>query len=132
MYTKKEVIALAMLKKLSLASWIVIGLLAGVIVGGVAPEFAKSLKPLGDVFIRMIKMIVVPLIFSSLVMGIAGTGDFKKLGRLGGKAILWFEFATSLALIVGLFAVNVMEPGVGVALTQNGASEVVNKAASAH
>ncbi|WP_295828513.1 dicarboxylate/amino acid:cation symporter, partial [uncultured Veillonella sp.] len=121
-----------MLKKLSLASWIIIGLVAGVIVGGVAPEFAKSLKPLGDVFIRMIKMIVVPLIFSSLVMGIAGTGDFKKLGRLGGKAILWFEFATSLALIVGLFAVNVMEPGVGVALTQNGASEVVNKAASAH
>ena len=68
---------MAVLKKLGLSGWIVIGLIAGVLVGVVAPDFAKQLKPLGDVFIRMIKMIVVPLIFSSLVMGIAGTGDFK-------------------------------------------------------
>ena len=77
---------MAVLKRLGLSGWIVIGLLAGVLVGSVAPDFAKQLKPLGDVFIRMIKMIVVPLIFSSLVMGIAGTGDFKKLGRLGGQS----------------------------------------------
>ena len=108
---------MAVLKRIGLSGWIVIGLLAGVLVGSVAPDFAKQLKPLGDVFIRMIKMIVVPLIFSSLVMGIAGKGEFKKLGRLGGKAILWFEIATTIALFVGLFVVNVFEPGVGVNLT---------------
>ena len=122
---------MAVLKKLGLSGWIVIGLIAGVLVGVVAPDFAKQLKPLGDVFIRMIKMIVVPLIFSSLVMGIAGTGDFKKLGRLGGKAILWFEIATTLALFVGLFVVNVFEPGVGVNLTATGnAVDIANKAAA--
>ena len=120
-----------MIKKIGLSGWIGIGLLAGVVVGAVAPDIAKQLKPLGDVFIRMIKMIVVPLIFSSLVMGIAGTGDFKKLGRLGGKAILWFELATTLALCIALFAVNVVEPGVGVNLTASGgATDIVNKAAS--
>ena len=122
---------MAVLKRLGLSGWIVIGLLAGVLVGSVAPDFAKQLKPLGDVFIRMIKMIVVPLIFSSLVMGIAGTGDFKKLGRLGGKAILWFEIATTIALFVGLFVVNVFEPGVGVNLTATGnAVDIANKAAA--
>ena len=120
-----------MVKKIGLSGWIGIGLLAGVIVGAIAPDFAKQLKPLGDVFIRMIKMIVVPLIFSSLIMGIAGTGDFKKLGRLGGKAILWFEIATTLALFIALFAVNVAEPGVGVNLSAtSGATDIVNKAAS--
>ena len=64
-----------------LATQIFIGLLLGIIVGALLPDFGKQLKPLGDVFIRMIKMIVVPLIFSSLVTGIAGTGDFKKLGK---------------------------------------------------
>ena len=118
-----------MVKKIGLSGWIGIGLLAGVVVGAIAPEFAKQLKPLGDVFIRMIKMIVVPLIFSSLIMGIAGTGDFKKLGRLGGKAILWFEIATTLALFIALFAVNIPEPGVGVNLTATGgATDIVNKA----
>lgn len=120
-----------MVKKIGLSGWIGIGLLAGVIVGAIAPDFAKQLKPLGDVFIRMIKMIVVPLIFSSLIMGIAGTGDFKKLGRLGGKAILWFEIATTLALFIALFAVNITEPGVGVNLAAtSGATDIVNKAAS--
>ena len=87
----------------SLATQIFIGLIAGVIFGALFPDIGKSLKPLGDAFIRMIKMIVVPLIFSSLIMGIAGTGDFKKLGVLGGKSVIWFEFATTIALIVGLF-----------------------------
>ena len=85
------------LKKLSLSTWIVVGLILGIIVGAVAPDFGVAMKPLGDIFIRMIKMIVVPLIFFSLIMGIAGTGDFSKLGRLGGKAIIWFEVATTIA-----------------------------------
>ena len=111
-----------------LATQIFIGLILGIAFGYFFPEYGKNLKPLGDAFIRMIKMIVVPLIFSSLVMGIAGTGDFKKLGRLGGKAILWFEFATTLALIVGLVVVNVLKPGLGVVIT-NGNSDAIAEAA---
>ena len=115
----------------SLATQIFIGLIAGVIFGALFPDIGKSLKPLGDAFIRMIKMIVVPLIFSSLIMGIAGTGDFKKLGVLGGKSVIWFEFATTIALIVGLISVNVLQPGVGVTV-QASATDAVTAAASKH
>lgn len=115
-------------KGIGLATQIFIGLVLGIVFGYIFPEYGKQLKPLGDAFIRMIKMIVVPLIFSSLVMGIAGTGDFKKLGRLGGKAIIWFEFATTLALIVGLTVVNILKPGVGVAIT-GGSTDAIAEAA---
>jgi proton glutamate symport protein len=115
-------------KGIGLATQIFIGLVLGIVFGYIFPEYGKQLKPLGDAFIRMIKMIVVPLIFSSLVMGIAGTGDFKKLGRLGGKAIIWFEFATTLALIVGLAVVNILKPGVGVAIT-GGPTDAISEAA---
>ncbi|SMD10648.1 dicarboxylate/amino acid:cation symporter [Sporomusa malonica] len=101
-------------KGIGLTTQIFIGLILGVIFGYAFPKYAVELKPVGDMFIRMIKMIVVPLVVSSLVMGIAGTGDFKKLGRLGVKSILWFELATTIALFVGLFVVNVFQPGVGV------------------
>ena len=77
-------------------------------------------------------MIVVPLIFSTLIMGIAGTGDFKKLGRLGGKAILWFEFATTIALVIGLLVMNVTEPGVGVTLSASAANASHAATASQH
>lgn len=109
-------------KGMGLTTQIFIGLILGVIFGYVFPKYAVELKPVGDMFIRMIKMIVVPLVFSSLVMGIAGTGDFKKLGRLGAKTILWFEIATTLALIVGLVVVNIFQPGVGVHVTGGDAS----------
>ena len=99
---------------IGLTTQIFLGLILGVIFGYLFPSYGEQLKPIGDIFIRMIKMIVVPLIFSSLIMGIAGTGDFKKLGRLGAKSILWFELATTVALFVGLLVVNVFEPGVGV------------------
>ena len=80
----------------------------------------------------MIKMIVVPLIFSTLIMGIAGTGDFKKLGRLGGKAIIWFEFATTIALAIGLLVMNLTEPGVGVTLSASTANASHAAEASQH
>lgn len=116
------------LKQRSLSTYIVLALVLGVIVGGVAPDIGIQMKPLGDIFIRMIKMIVVPLIFFSLIMGIAGTGDFSKLGRLGGKAIIWFEVATTVALVVGLLVVNLIEPGMGVHIHQ-GMTEAVQKIA---
>lgn len=104
-------------KGIGLSTQIFLGLILGIVFGYLFPEYGKSLKPIGDVFIRMIKMIVVPLVFSSLIMGIAGTGDFKKLGRLGAKSIIWFEIATTFALVVGLVVVNVLQPGVGVTIS---------------
>lgn len=116
------------LKQRSLSTYIVLALILGVVVGAVSPDLGLAMKPLGDIFIRMIKMIVVPLIFFSLIMGIAGTGDFSKLGRLGGKAILWFEVATTVALVVGLLVVNLIEPGMGVHI-QQGMTDAVQKIA---
>ncbi|MGI6092417.1 MAG: cation:dicarboxylase symporter family transporter [Veillonellaceae bacterium] len=109
---------------IGLATQIFIALVLGVIFGYLFPNYGQALKPVGDIFIRMIKMIVVPLIFSSLIMGIAGTGDFKKLGRLGAKAVLWFEVATTIALFVGLAVVNILQPGVGVPITASDAGAV--------
>lgn len=91
-------------------------LIGGIIFGYLFPNAAISLKPLGDAFIKMIKMIIVPLVFATLVTGIAGTGDFKKMGRLGGKAMIWFTFASTVALVLGLVLANIIEPGSGVQL----------------
>lgn len=109
-------------KGIGLTTQIFIGLVLGIVFGYLFPVWGEKLKPVGDMFIRMIKMIVVPLVFSSLIMGIAGTGDFKKLGRLGAKAIIWFEIATTAALVVGLVVVNVFQPGVGVTINAVDAS----------
>jgi proton glutamate symport protein len=105
---------------------ILIGLALGVLVGYLFPSsdaggvhtagFAEQIKPLADVFLRMIKMIIAPLLFSTLVVGIAGTGDMKTMGRIGLKAILYFEIATTIALFLGLALVNIFKPGAGMAL----------------
>lgn len=100
--------------KIPLANQIVIGMVLGIVFGCVFPSYGVALKPLGDVFLRMIKMIIVPLIFSGLIMGIAGVGDFRKMGRLGLKSIIWFELATTVALFYGLVLGNVVQPGIGV------------------
>lgn len=97
----------------SITSQIFIGLLIGIGVGVLWPDFAVSLRPLADLFLRMIKMIIAPLVFSTLVVGIAGTGDLRAMGRIGLKAIVWFELATTVALAVGLVMMNVFRPGVG-------------------
>ena len=76
--------------------------------------FGEQIKPLADTFLRMIKMIIAPLLFSTLVVGIAGTGDLKAMGRIGLKAIIYFEVATTIALFLGLVIVNFFQPGVGV------------------
>ena len=99
-----------------LTTQIFIGLVAGIVLGWLAPDVAVGIKPLADLFLRMIKMIIAPLLFSTLVVGIAGTGDLRAMGRLGLKAILWFELATTVALVIGLLLVNTLRPGAGVEL----------------
>src|SRR3954466_14945495 len=104
-------------RRLSLTTWILISMVVGVLVGMYAPEFAVKLKPLSTVFLRMIKSIIAPLIFATLVVGIAGHGDdMKRVGRLALKSIIYFEIVTTLALFIGLFTVNVIRPGAGVVL----------------
>ena len=95
---------------------IFIGLFIGIAVGYVWPGFGVSIKPLADAFLRMIKMIIAPLLFSTLVVGIAGTGDLKAMGRIGLKAIVYFEVATTIALFWGLLLVNWFQPGAGLAV----------------
>ncbi len=94
-----------------------ISMVVGVLIGVYAPEFAMTLRPVSTVFLRMIKSIIVPLIFGTLVVGIAGHGDdMKRVGRLALKSIIYFEIVTTLALVIGLIAVNLIRPGDGVAL----------------
>lgn len=103
-------------KRPSLTTWILIALVAGVAFGAIFPGPAQNLALLGTIFLRMIKSIIAPLLFGTLVVGIAGTGSIKTMGRIGGKAILYFEVVTTIALFIGLAAVNLVKPGVGVQL----------------
>lgn len=121
---------LANLRRITLTYWIFIGMGAGIMVGWLAPEFAATLKPLSTIFLRMIKSIVVPIIFGTLVMGIAGHGDdLKRIGRLAGKSLVYFWFMTFIALAIGLLAGNIAKPGVGVILPPPDANTAVPQAA---
>ena len=101
------------MKNHALSIWILIALVAGVIVGAVAPDFAVKMHPLATIFLRMVKMIIAPLLFATLVVGIAGHGDVKKVGRVGFKTILYFEIVTTIALFIGLGVANFTNPGLG-------------------
>src|SRR5262249_46476746 len=103
-----------------LTTQILIGLVAGIAVGYVWPTFGVAIKPLADAFLRMIKMIIAPLLFATLVVGIAGTGDLKAMGRIGLKALVYFEAATTIALFIGLGLVNVFRPGAGLTVPIGG------------
>ncbi len=92
---------------------VLIAVALGIAVGHFAPEFARSLKPLGDGFIKLVKMLIAPIIFCTVVHGVASMSDLKRLGRIGGKTILYFEVVSTLALVIGLVVVNVMQPGAG-------------------
>ena len=85
----------------------------GVLLGWLEPEWGAAMKPLGDAFIKLIKLLIAPIIFATVVTGIAGMGDLKKIGRVGLKALLYFEVVSTLALIIGLLVVNWIQPGVG-------------------
>src|SRR6201997_4643760 len=108
------------MKRISLTAWILIALVAGIVFGAVLPGPAKQLGLLGTIFLRLIKAIIAPLLFGTLVVGIAGTGSIKTMGRIGGKAILYFEIVTTVALFIGLGAVNLVKPGIGVQLAKSG------------
>src|SRR5438094_7048590 len=93
--------------------WVLLAIIAGGLFGYVDPQRAVKLKPLGDGFIALVKMLISPVIFCTVVLGITGAGDMKKVGRVGGKALLYFEIVSSFALIIGLIVVNGVQPGVG-------------------
>ncbi len=103
---------------------IFIGLALGILIGATMPDVAVAIKPLADMFLRMIKMIVAPLLFSTLVVGIAGTGDMKAMGRIGLKALIYFEVATTIALFLGLGLVNWFQPGAGVNVVGTATTDV--------
>ena len=107
--------------KFGLAMQILVGLILGIAIGAAFygnPAVESYLKPIGDIFIRLIKMIVVPIVFSSLVVGIAGVGDIKQVGKLGAKTIIYFEIVTTVAIILGLLIANVVHPGTGVNMSE--------------
>ena len=93
--------------------WVLLAILVGGTIGYVSPETGVALKPLGDGFIALIKMLIAPIIFCTVVLGIAGAGSMKKVGRVGGKALLYFEVVSTIALAIGLIVANVLRPGDG-------------------
>src|SRR6476620_7647248 len=90
---------------------VLIAVAIGILIGHFFPDFGKALQPLGDGFIRLVKMIIAPIIFCTVVHGIASMSDLKKLGRIGGKTLIYFEVVSTIALIIGLVVVNLLKPG---------------------
>ena len=112
------------MKSSKLSLFIFIALVAGVIVGWGAPNFAVQMHPLAAIFLRMVKMIIAPLLFATLVVGIAGHGDPKSLGRIGVKTIIYFELVTTIALFLGLGIANALNPGAGVNISNANMSQL--------
>ncbi|MCZ2140461.1 MAG: cation:dicarboxylase symporter family transporter [Bacteroidia bacterium] len=113
-------------KSKSLTVYILLCMFLGIEVAGIAPNWAKELKVLSDIFLRLIKTIIAPLLFSTLVVGIAGHSDLKQVGRMGLKSIIYFEVVTTIALFIGLAAINITKAGKGSSL--NAQTEQVDKA----
>jgi proton glutamate symport protein len=124
------------MKKLTITHWIFIALVAGILVGKFAPAVAIEMDVFSKMFLKLIKTIVAPLLFSTLVIGIAGHADMKQVGRMGWKSLLYFELVTTVALAFGLIAANIVRPGDGIdmssiqatekiAVTQQGWKEIV-------
>ena len=112
------------LRRRNLTVWIFFGMLAGIEMGLDAPRLALSLHVLSDIFLRLIKVIVAPLIFATLVTGICGNGRLRSVGRLGLKSLIYFEILTTIALVIGLAAINVSKAGVGLNVQQNATGTV--------
>src|SRR5580658_3487865 len=107
----------AIIRRISLTGWIMLAIVAGVFVGWVWPQQAQELQFISNIFLRLIKCVVVPLIFATLVVGVAGhADDWKTVGRMAVESLVSFEVVTTAALFVGLAVVNVARPGVGIHL----------------
>jgi len=122
-------LAAALVPRRSLTLWIVFSMLVGIELGHDAPGVAMNLKVLSDAFLRLVKTIIAPLVFATLVVGIAGHADLKQVGRMGIKALLYFEVVTTFALFIGLAAINLTKAGVGVARDATGPAEALAPAA---
>ena len=109
-------LAVFALRRGSLTPWIFVAMVAGAELGFDAPGFAVALRVFSDIFLRLIKTIVAPLILATLIVGIAGHGDLKSVGRMGIKALVYFEVVTTLALGIGLLAINITKAGVGLTI----------------
>jgi proton glutamate symport protein len=122
------------LRKKSLTTWILVCMVAGAEFGYDLPEVGKKLQVFSDIFLRLIKTIIAPLLFSTLVVGIAGHADIKQIGRMGWKSLLYFEVISSIALFIGLAAINIGKAGIGVVLPPNPAAPPITtvKAVSAN
>src|SRR5215470_12464533 len=111
--------AFVAIHKRSLTFWIFFALLAGLEIGLDWPAFAVHLKILSDIFLRLIKVIVAPLILGTLITGVAGHGDIRKVGRIGWKSLLYFEVITTIALVLGVLAINLTRAGEGLTLPRS-------------
>ncbi len=116
-YTFLTLVCLYAFLKDSLTTWILVSMLIGAEIGHDFPDFAQNLKVLSKIFLRMIKTIIAPLLFGTLVVGIAGHSNLKQVGRMGWKSIVYFEVVTTIALIIGLLAINISRAGDGIDLT---------------
>ena len=113
-----------LLKKLTLTSWIFIALIVGILIGVFFPGFAVQLASISNIFLRLIKSIVGPLLFGTLIYGISSAGELKTMGRIALKAITYFEIATTLALVIGLVMVNLFQPGAGIKITAENSAAI--------
>ncbi len=114
---------------------VIIGIIVGILIGFFFPEFGGKLKVLADVFIKMIKMVIGPIVFFTVVIGIGSMGDLKKVGRIGGKSLLYFEIVSTFALAIGAIVVNIIQPGKGFntsAVKGGDISQYTNQAEQSH
>ena len=120
-----------MLKKIftNLTFWVLTAITAGALLGHFYPEQGIAMEFLGKRFIDIVKLFISPIFFLTISLGISGMNDLKKVGRVGGKAILYFEVVTTIALIIGIVVATVLQPGVGIA-TPQGSTEAVQRSTS--
>jgi aerobic C4-dicarboxylate transport protein len=103
---------------------VLVAITIGVVLGVVSPDTGKAMRPLGDTFVNLVKMVIAPIVFFTIVLGIATLGDLKRVGRVGGKALIYFEVVTTFALAIGLVVVNVVKPGAGLDISRIGGGDI--------